>query len=165
MYPRRVTKEDEMSRIERSIVIERPAEEVFTFLHDAGKDAMWQTTLVESEPVTDDPPRVGAQIREVRRFLGLRVEMTRELTEYAPPAASSFKVVSGPVPIAGGYALESANGGTKLTATGDLDAHGFFKVAEPVFARMAGRELETSLDHLKDLLESDRGPGVMSSVR
>jgi polyketide cyclase/dehydrase/lipid transport protein len=145
-----------MSRIERSIVIERPAEEVFSFLHDSGKDAMWQTTLAESEAVTDGPPRVGAQIREVRRFLGLRVEMTRELTEYAPPTASSFKVVSGPVPMAGSYVLESADGATKLTARGDLDAHGFFKVAEPLFARMAARELETSLGHLKDIIESGR---------
>jgi hypothetical protein len=149
-------KEDEMSRIERSIVIERPAKEVFEFLHGAGTDAMWQTTLLESEPVTDGPPHIGAQIREVRRFLGLRIEMTRELTDYAPPTASSFKVVSGPVPIVGSYLLESTNGATKLTAMGDLDAHGFFKLAEPVFARMAGRELETSLDNLKDLLESQR---------
>lgn len=145
-----------MSRVERSIVIERPAEQVFEFLHDARKDTMWQTMLVESEPVTEGPPHVGAQIREVRRFLGFRIEMTHELTDYAPPTASSFRVVSGPVPVVGSYRLESADGATKLTATGDLEAHGFFKVAEPVFARMAGRELETSLDHLKDILESHR---------
>ena len=38
---------------------------------------------------------------------------------------------------------------------GELEAHGFFKLAEPLFADMAGRELEASLGHLKDLLEAE----------
>ena len=38
---------------------------------------------------------------------------------------------------------------------GELDAHGFFKLAEPVFARITRRELEANLGHLKDLLEAD----------
>jgi hypothetical protein len=98
--------------------------------------------------------RPGAQVCEVRRFLGLNVELTRELTAYSPPTDSSFRTVSGPVPFTGRYALVSANGTTKLTATGEIDGHGFFKLAEPVFVRMAGRELEASLSHLKDLLEA-----------
>jgi hypothetical protein len=58
----------------------------------------------------------------------------------------------------GGYALDRVDRATRLTATGELDAHGFFKVAEPVFARVAGRELEASLGNLKDLLEAEKEP-------
>jgi hypothetical protein len=143
-----------MSKIERSIVIERPVQEVFEFIHDPSKDAMWQTTLVTSEPQTGGPLRPGAQVRETRRFLGLNVGTTREVTAFSPPTGSSFRSLSGPVPFAGGYTLASAGGATKLTARGEIDGHGFFKLAEPVFARMAARELETSLGHLKDLLEA-----------
>ena len=39
-----------MTTIERSIMIDRPVDEVFEFVHDTTKDAMWQTTLVESKP-------------------------------------------------------------------------------------------------------------------
>jgi hypothetical protein len=145
-----------MSRIERSILINRPLREVFEFVHDPSKDVMWQTTLVESKPLTGGRLRPGAQVREVRRFLGSNVETTREVTAYSPPLASSFRTVSGPLPFAGSYALASESGATKLTATGEIDGHGFFKLAESVFARMAGRELETSLRHLKDLLEAER---------
>jgi hypothetical protein len=63
-------------------------------------------------------------------------------------------MVSGPVPLSGTYAFEAVNGGTRFTVTGELDAHGFFKLAEPVFARITGRELESNLGHLKDLLEA-----------
>jgi hypothetical protein len=151
-----------MTTIERSIVIDRPLAEVFEFVHDPAKDAAWQTTLVESEPETEGPMRVGTRLREVRRFLGLRLELTRELTEYEPPTRSSFRTVSGLVPMTGAYVLEQADSATKLTATGELDAHGVFKLSQPVFARMAGRELEASLGHLRDLLEAgptSRSPG------
>jgi hypothetical protein len=35
-----------------------------------------------------------------------------------------------------------------------MEAHGFFKLAEPVFARFVRREVESNLGHLKDLLEA-----------
>ena len=37
--------------------------------------------------------------------------------------------------------------------TGELDAHGTFKLAQPVFASITSRALEASLGNLKDLLE------------
>jgi hypothetical protein len=46
------------------------------------------------------------------------------------------------------------DGVTKLTATGFVERRGFFRMAEPLFTSMAGRELEASLGHLKELLEA-----------
>jgi hypothetical protein len=37
----------------------------------------------------------------------------------------------------------------------ELAAHGLFKLAEPVFARITSRELEANLGHLEDLLEAE----------
>ena len=102
----------------------------------------------------DGPVGVGTEIRERRRFLGMQVEMTKEITEYEPPRASAFKIVAGGAPMSGRYTLEPHDGGTRLTATGYVEAKGFFKMAEPLFASMAGRELEASLGHLKELMES-----------
>jgi hypothetical protein len=144
----------EMSKIERSIVIERPVSEVWDFVQDASKDAMWQTTLVESQVLTEGPRRVGTQVQEVRRFLGVQIPMTLELTEFEPERKSSLKAVTGGIPLSGGYLLEPQDSGTKLTVTGQLEAHRLFKLAEPVFSRMTTRELEASLGHLKDLLEA-----------
>ena len=144
-----------MTKIERSIVIARPVDEVWEFVHDATKDALWQTTLAESEKLTDGPMRVGTRVREVRHFLGVRIELTWEVTEYEPNRRSAIRGVSGPVPLTGGYRFEPHDGGTRFTVSGELDAHGLFKLAEPVFARITRRELETNLGHLKDLLEAE----------
>jgi hypothetical protein len=67
-------------------------------------------------------------------------------------------MVAGGAPMSGEYRLEPLDRATRLTATGYVEPRGFFKMAGPLFDSMAGRELETSLGHLKELLEasSDR---------
>jgi uncharacterized membrane protein len=147
-----------MTKIERSIVIERPVDDVWRFVHDWNNDPLWQTTLRESEQLTEGSPvAIGTRVREARQFLGVRVEVAWELTEYEPYRRSSIETASGPIPFSGSYLFESQNGGTRFTVAGELDAHGLFKLAEPVFARMTQRELETNLGHLKDLLEANGG--------
>jgi uncharacterized membrane protein len=143
-----------MTPVERSIVIDKPVDQVWTFVHDPAKDPLWQTTLLESQQLTEGPIGIGTKVREVRNFLGRRVEMAWEFTEYEPNRRSAIRAVSGPVPLSGGYALEPVDGGTKLTVAGELGAHGLFRLAEPVFARITARELEANLGHLKDLLEA-----------
>jgi uncharacterized membrane protein len=153
-----------MTTIERSIVIDRPVEEVWEFVHDTADNILWQTTLAESEKLTEGPMDVGTRVREVRHFLGLRIESTWEMTEYEPNRTSAIRGVSGPIPLSGRYRVEAFEGGTRFTVTGELDAHGFFKLAEPVFARIAGRELEANLGHLKDLLEAPSQEGELTGA-
>ena len=86
--------------------------------------------------------------------MGVRLEMDLELTEFEPNRRSSLKAVSGGIPLSGSYILEPLDSATKLTVTGELDAHRAFRLAEPVFARITSRELEANLGHLKDLLEA-----------
>jgi uncharacterized membrane protein len=143
-----------MTTVERSIVIERPIHEVWDFVQDTSNNALWQTTLLESQVLTEGPTRAGTQVEEVRRFLGMRVPMTLELTEFEPDRKLAVKGISGGIPLSGSYVLERFADGTKLTVTGALDGHRLFRLAEPVFERMTSRELEASLGHLKDLLEA-----------
>jgi uncharacterized membrane protein len=147
-----------MTKIERSIVIDRPVDEVFAFTHDLAKSPLWQSTLVELDLLTDGPMRVGTRWREVRRFLGKRIETVIELTEYEANRYSAIEMVSGPTPLSGTFVLEPVGGATRFTVTGELDAHGFFKLAEPVFAGIAGRELQANLSLLKALLEGRNAP-------
>jgi carbon monoxide dehydrogenase subunit G len=153
-----------MTKIERSIVIDRPTEEVWEFVHDTTNNVLWQTTLAESEKLTEGPMDVGTRVREVRHFLGLRIETTWEMTEYEPNRTSAIRGVSGPIPLSGRYRVEAVGDGTRFTVTGELDAHGLFKLAEPVFARIAGRELDANLGHLKDLLEAPSQEGALTSA-
>jgi hypothetical protein len=89
------------------------------------------------------------------QFLGQRIETTGEFTEYEPNSKYSYKATSGPFPIEGGFICETVEGGTKVTAWGDAEFGGFFKVAEPLALHLFARQLETSLKSLKDILEAE----------
>jgi hypothetical protein len=144
-----------VTRIGRRIVIDRPVEAVFGFVHDATNDARWQTTIVESRVLTPGRMGIGTRVAQVRRFLGVRFETAFEVTAFEPYRSSSVRTVSGPIPAAGSYLFDSLGQSTRLTGILELEAAGLFSLAEPVFARMASRELETNLGHLKDLIESE----------
>lgn len=65
-----------------------------------------------------------------------------------------FKVTSGSIPAEIGYIVEAVEGGTKVTAVAEFETGGFFKLADPIIARMDQRQYETNLRNLKDLLEA-----------
>ncbi len=140
-----------MSRFEHTILIERPPEAVFAFIHDFEKIGRWQPHVLESKQ--PEHLGVGTELQQTRQFFGQRIESTFRITAYEPPRTSSFETTSGEVPMNGTYTLEPLDGGTKLTWRGEIHEGGVLRLAEPVFARMAQRELETSFSHLKDLLE------------
>jgi uncharacterized membrane protein len=142
-----------MARMETSVVIDRPIEEVFEFATNPENDMKWQSGILESGLVGDGPMGVGAQTREVRTFLGRRLESTSEITEYEPNAKLAFKSTSGPVQYQARLVFEPVEGGTKLTLTGEADTVGFFKLAEGLVVRQFEKEMQAALASLKEILE------------
>lgn len=142
-----------MTKLSESVVIERPVEEVFGFLDEPANNPLWQPGTVESRQVTEGPMEVGTRIAQVTHFLGKRMEMIFEISEHVRNKTATARW-SGPLAGYSTYTFEEADGATKLTISGEVEGHGFFKLAEPVFAVIAKRELRTSLDNLKDLLEA-----------
>jgi uncharacterized protein YndB with AHSA1/START domain len=142
-----------MTKVQQSVTIRRPVDEVWTYVIDARNDPIWWNSVVEAGRGAELPPAVGVEIEETFRFAGIRFPVRFKVTELEPATRSAVEVVGGPVPGRGSYDLEPVDGGTRLTLTLETDAHGFFKLAEPVFARMAQRDVAASCAKLKDVLE------------
>jgi hypothetical protein len=83
-------------------------------------------------------------VKEVRKFLGRRMESELEVTEYEPDRRFALKVLSGPVPFSVEHTLEPRDGGTRLTFLGKGEPGGFFKLAEPIVARTADRQFKAT---------------------
>lgn len=147
-----------MTRFEHSVLIERPLGEVWAYVMEPANDPVWQRMVVEVRRAAGAPVRVGTEIDEVLQFLGRRFDVTLQVTELEPMRRSSVRALSGPVPMSGSYAFEQADGCTRFSMQGEADAHGLFKLAEPVFARMARREWEHSCETLKELMEAGAAP-------
>jgi uncharacterized protein YndB with AHSA1/START domain len=138
-------------RIEFSVDVDRPPSDVFAYITDADRLPEWQSGAVEAHWQGEKVK--GARIREVRKFLGRRMESELEVTDYEPDRRFGLKIVSGPVPFSVTQVLEPRNGGTKLTFKGEGEPGGFFKLAEPVVARVAERQFRSDFETMKDILE------------
>jgi uncharacterized protein YndB with AHSA1/START domain len=143
-----------VTRFEQTVVINRSCEHVFAFLADPVNDPRWSSACVEMRKTSDGPVDVGTTFQQVGRFLGRRLEFTLEVTAYEPNRRFGMKVTTGPIRFAGMRILETVSGGTRVTFTGGGQSGGFFRIAEPLLARFAERQLITDLTALKQVLEA-----------
>ena len=142
-----------MVKVEGSVVINRPIEEVFAFLNNPDNTSQWRGSVLESKQTSEGPPGVGTTGQGVSQFLGRRSESTWEITEYELNRKVTSKSTSGPVPYELSATFESVDEGTRVTLVGEFEVGGFFKLAEPIVARMAQRQAEADFANLKDLVE------------
>ena len=143
-----------MTKLEASVVINRPTEEVFAFVADIEKMSQWMSELVEAKQTSEGPVGVGTTVNAVANVLGRRAESIQEVAEYEPNSKFAIKSTSGPVATKDKFTFESVAGGTKVTRVTEAELGGFFKLAEPLVARMLRRQFETNFANLKDLLEA-----------
>jgi uncharacterized membrane protein len=143
-----------MIKIESSVQINRPVEDVFAFVTDIEKLPLWAGPVTEAKQTSEGPIGVGTTQIQSAQFLGRQMETTQEVTEYELNKKLSTKSTSGPLPLEIHYIFEPVGEGTKITLEADLDAGGFFKVAEPLVGRMLNRQTASDAQTLKDLLET-----------
>ena len=141
-----------MVRIEVTIDVARPAEEVFAHLVDLDRLPDWQESAVESR--ADEPLAEGVRIFECRRALGREVHSELEVTEFEPPRRLTLKTLKGPVKFTVDHRLAEADGGTRLTVVAEGRAGGLMRLGEPMLARTVEAEMQKDFERLKELLES-----------
>lgn len=140
-----------MIKIERSIVIDRPVDEVFALVTDGSKASGWQRGLEAVEGRTD---LVGSQYTEVRKLMGKEMKSTMEVSTYEPDSRWVTRVVKGPVPFEVTVTFEPSGGGTRMTTRIDGQPTGFFKVAEGMFRNQLEKSIDEDTLRLKGMLEA-----------
>jgi hypothetical protein len=142
-----------MIKIEHSIVINRPVAEVFAFVTDPANNAKWQEGLVESRMISSGPMEAGAQVTDVRKFLGRDMESKLEVTVFEPNKRFVQKVTSGPIPFELIQTFDPSVNGTKLTVLIQGEPGGFFKLAAGMVQKQLESQLQGDAERLKKVLE------------
>ena len=143
-----------MITVETSIEIRRPVEAVFAFVSDPHNEPQWERTVKEIRVTPDGPPAVGTKVTKVGSFLGVKLEATNEITALEHNRSLSFKGTSGPASMEGTFRFEAVGEGTRLSGTFQVEPGGLFKMAGPLFASQARKQMEADLQRLKELLEA-----------
>ena len=147
-----------MIRVEVGTEISRPVDEVFAYVDDPTNLPEWNSIVEEATP-SETPVRVGTKITQRGKFLGRKIDSVQVVTEHVLNQRIVVKTDK-PFPLTITNRFEAAGGGTKLTTIGEAEIGGFFKVGEPIVARIAKKQIQAALDTMKELLEA-RTPAEM----
>lgn len=141
-----------MVKVEISLHINRPVAEVFKYMNDPTKMPEWNSTIEEATP-SETPVKVGTRIRSRLRMLGRKIEGTYEVVELEP----NKRVVNKgdePFPWKAIITFQPENGGTRIVSAAEGELGGFFKLSEPIFARIMKKQLQAQYETAKELLEA-----------
>jgi uncharacterized protein YndB with AHSA1/START domain len=133
--------------------IDAPVGKVFAFVSDFRNNSKWQDGVIETTQTPDGPTQVGTKVKDVRTFLGQKMDSTFEVTEFEPDKKVAFKSTSGPIQFMFEQTFESTGGGTKLSVHVELEAKGFFKLAEGALGNNLKKTFEEQSVKLKSMLE------------
>jgi len=85
-------------RVEESIEINRPLEEVFNYVSDVANFPEWTAHTLEVRKDTVGPPQQGDRFTLAIKSVGRRFETPYERTSYEPNRRYTDRAVGGPIP-------------------------------------------------------------------
>ncbi len=142
-----------MPNAQRTIVIDRPPDQVFAFFTDHTNDPRWRPHVKEIAPISDAP--VGTRIRQVITGPGgMSIAADIEVTANEPSSRYAFQVVAGPVRPRGEFRFAPSGSGTEVRFSLSAELSGIKRllmsgsVQSSMDGEMAG------LDTAKRLIES-----------
>jgi len=142
-----------MIQHEVTIHLNRPVEQVFSFLMDTGKLSTWQSNLIKMEQLTEGPLRAGSRFREVRRLGRRETEIQGEITAFEPNKRFETKTLTKPQ-VTVSYSFEAEAGGTLLKHKFVMLTSGLMRLLEPLIASSIKKESELDFETLKRVLEN-----------
>jgi len=142
-----------MLKIESSVVINRPVEEVFAVLSNHENYPKWNPPVMEVKKTSTGPIGLGTTWRSVSHRLGKRRETESETVEYEPNRKVTRRHTHG-MPVKDHLSFEGVGGGTRVTEIMEAEPGGFFRLAAPLLVPLMKRQLNGTLTNLKELMEA-----------
>lgn len=143
-----------MVDISHTVVIGRPVEEVFAYAGDPTNDPAWASVIIDSERTSEGPLAESSTLRQVFRFLGKRIAVDCEVSQYEPGRRLRLAAVAGGPKGELERTFEPVDGGTRVTLRSRGETAGLFALADPLVQRLGTRQMAADLENLKDLFEA-----------
>jgi uncharacterized protein YndB with AHSA1/START domain len=146
---------------EGTTIIDRPIEQVFTFLADGTNDPKFSPRVQEIRKTTDGPVGVGTVFASTVKDAGMTTKREFELTEFEAPTRirwteRSKNAVTVPT---GGYDLVAQDGRTRVTIRNEFEGHGVGKLIVGFAARSAQKNADAMAAAIKSAVEKET-PGT-----
>jgi uncharacterized membrane protein len=144
----------QMARMEATVVIDRPIEDVFAYVMDASTWPNWEEGLLGAEKTSEGPVGKGTAFKGTSEMMGQKMEWTSDITEFEVNKQVGHSIISGPTSIQQTLTFEPADAGTRFSLVAEGETGGLFKLAQPLVNRTMRKQMEANLARLKEILES-----------
>lgn len=147
-----------MIRVEHSVVINRPAEEVGRYIADIERQTEW-TDMTVSRKLSEGPVRPGTQAYAQVAMGPVKIGWTWEVIDFDPGRGMSYRTISKSSLGMDGSLRLSPEGpmATRVDAIVEVRTRGLLRVLEPVLRGEIIRNEAGELDRLKAELEREGG--------
>jgi uncharacterized protein YndB with AHSA1/START domain len=143
-----------MARIEASVEINRPIDQVFAYVIDIKNLSKWEPTILEVEQTSSGQIGIGTTFKGVNKVMGRRMPFTSKVTDYEPNKKWNESISSGSTLIDLYWTFDSIGGGTKFIEVYDMKIGGFLRLFSFMIVGSTRKQLKLDLINLKRLLET-----------
>ena len=144
-----------MIKIERTLTIHRPVEEVFAYLSDVEHGPRYMSGQRETHKTSTGSMGIGTTFATSSKFL--RRGARFEITEYELDRRLAWKAMSG-ARATTTWGFQPSGPSTRVTFTRVADAHGLFRLPRSLLQELANGRVDHDLATLKELLAVTRKP-------
>jgi len=141
-----------------SVIVARPAADVWTWITEPERVKRWVSWLVEIRTTETGPPRAGMTEVWVMDDPNMkrRIEIEGRITEVTPLQRLSVAIaMPGQFEGTTTYTLTEVEGGTRLDTDGRfLYTHPLIRLLEPIVTPEADKKMRADLARLKSLAEA-----------
>jgi uncharacterized membrane protein len=142
-----------MIKVERTITIHRPVDEVFAYLSGVEHGPQYISGQREAHKTSPGPIGIGTTFSTAGKFP--RRGGSNEVTEYEPNRRLAWKTASG-ARATTVWQFETSGPSTRVTFTRVSELPGLLRLAEPMTEGMANSRIDHDLGTLKELLAVTR---------
>ena len=141
-------------RVETTIIINRPAEEVMEFLTEVENLPIWAENIVEARQTSQGPVGLGSTCRVVSEVMNRRLTHEFAVTEFRSGERYSAHSADGPFPMSLTYEIEPFEYGSRLHSVSEVKLTGLMALAASAMGTTAQARFESDHLNLKRILES-----------
>ncbi|MBS3737148.1 SRPBCC family protein [Candidatus Bipolaricaulota bacterium] len=144
-----------MAKIEKSIEIEAPVEEVWPVVH-WDRVTEWMDFIKNAEYTSEKHHEKGATAHVISEVAGQETEFDTEYTDYVENERKSWRTTGGDMTAFGEVSVEPTEEGTKVNLSMDYELP--YSILGKIMDKLKvskemEKEYETALEKLKDMLE------------
>jgi len=136
-----------------SVIIARPAAQVFAFVADHQNLPAWTVGVKQSQRLTDGPPASGSRYRVVGTVLGRTIQSSYQLTAFEPGRGFEGTMTSPMFGFSEQYRFEPDDQATRVPMTATAEPFGIFRLLAPIMAAGIRRQVRADHRRLKSILE------------